>query len=101
MVNGKEVKHKRASKYLPSILAFEDEQWESINQTAAQWVEKKKKTRSSRSSSMDVDVAEFESDEEENFVLTADVRRKSPSLSVIHDPQLIPWFPSPASDARE
>ncbi|KAJ7676041.1 hypothetical protein DFH06DRAFT_1318177 [Mycena polygramma] len=66
MVNGVKKKHKRSSKYVPSIEAFDDHQWQAIFDRTNSWITaKKKKASSSRSSSMDVDRIEIESDEEE------------------------------------
>ncbi|KAJ7861946.1 hypothetical protein B0H13DRAFT_2671772 [Mycena leptocephala] len=77
MVKGLQKKHKRSGKYVPTIRNFNDKQWESIFEITEAWVDRKKKGRSSRSSSMDVDRIEIESDEDEHFVLTADAPRTS------------------------
>ncbi|KAJ7637568.1 hypothetical protein DFH06DRAFT_1138725 [Mycena polygramma] len=66
MVNGVKKKHTRSSKYVPSIEAFDDDQWQAVFDRTNSWITaKKKKASSSRSSSMDVDRIEIESDEEE------------------------------------
>ncbi|KAJ7822703.1 hypothetical protein B0H13DRAFT_2447204 [Mycena leptocephala] len=77
MVKGLQKKHKRSGKYVPTIRNFNDKQWESIFEITETWVDRKKKGGSSRSSSMDVDRIEIESDEDEHFVLTADAPRTS------------------------
>ncbi|KAJ7246228.1 hypothetical protein C8J57DRAFT_1241711 [Mycena rebaudengoi] len=69
--NGKQVKDRRATKYVDTIRTFKDAQWAAIHHTASQWVEKKR-TGSSRSSSMDVDMPGIVSDEDDHFVLKAD-----------------------------
>ncbi|KAJ7278448.1 hypothetical protein C8J57DRAFT_1713271 [Mycena rebaudengoi] len=71
--NGKHVKDRCATKYVDTIIrAFNDAQWAAIHDTAGQWVEKKKKMGSSRSSSMGVDMPGITSDEDDHFVLKAD-----------------------------
>ncbi|KAJ7621663.1 hypothetical protein B0H17DRAFT_1151823 [Mycena rosella] len=72
--NGKDVKDRRATKYVSTLRDFDDDQWHAIYETALGWVEKKKGSGSSRSSSMDASMAELESDEEDHFVLKADIR---------------------------
>ncbi|KAJ7724779.1 hypothetical protein B0H16DRAFT_1698549 [Mycena metata] len=80
MVDGKLKKHKRCGKYLPTIKALEDAEWQAIWEVATAWeVEKRSTGGSSRSSSMDVDREEISSDEEEHFVLKADVPASSTS----------------------
>ncbi|KAF8150360.1 hypothetical protein K438DRAFT_440015 [Mycena galopus ATCC 62051] len=70
--NGKPVKDKRATKYVATLTQFTDAQWSAIRNAASIWIAPKKRTGSSRSSSMDASLA-VESDEEDNFVLKADV----------------------------
>ncbi|KAJ7642524.1 hypothetical protein B0H17DRAFT_1216420 [Mycena rosella] len=72
--NGKDVKDRRATKYVSTLRDFDDDQWHAIYETALGWVEKKKGSGSSHSSSMDASMAELESDEEDHFVLKADIR---------------------------
>ncbi|KAF8156506.1 hypothetical protein K438DRAFT_2026277 [Mycena galopus ATCC 62051] len=70
--NGKPVKDKQATKYVATLTQFTDAQWSAIRDTASRWIAPKKRTGSSRSSSMDASMA-VKSDEEDNFVLKADV----------------------------
>ncbi|KAJ7689346.1 hypothetical protein B0H17DRAFT_1202456 [Mycena rosella] len=71
--NGKDVKDKRATKYVGTLRSLDDGQWYAIHEAALRWVEPKKRSGSSRSSSMDASMVELESDEDDNFVLAADV----------------------------
>ncbi|KAJ7917285.1 hypothetical protein B0H13DRAFT_2269550 [Mycena leptocephala] len=74
MVGGQYKKHKRSGKFVPTIENFDDAQWQSIFNITEKFVDRTQKPSCSRSSSMDVDQLVIESDEEENFVLTADVQ---------------------------
>ncbi|KAJ6630165.1 hypothetical protein B0H10DRAFT_2428127 [Mycena sp. CBHHK59/15] len=69
--NGKTVKNKRATKYVKSIQAFTRQQWESIYDDALPYVEKKRKSNSSRGTSSEAEMP-IESDEDDDFVLVAD-----------------------------
>ncbi|KAJ7936187.1 hypothetical protein B0H13DRAFT_2453007 [Mycena leptocephala] len=74
MVSGQYKKHKRSGKFVPTIENFDDAQWQSFFNITEKFVDRTQKPSRSRSSSMDVDRLVIESDEEENFVLTADVQ---------------------------
>ncbi|KAJ7249897.1 hypothetical protein C8J57DRAFT_1079295 [Mycena rebaudengoi] len=82
-VNGNRIKDKRATKYVPTLLAFKNSQWARIYEAASEYVEKKKKTGSSRSSSMDASMADIQSDEDDDFVLMADVNGELVSLTYV------------------
>ncbi|KAJ7687490.1 hypothetical protein B0H17DRAFT_1136218 [Mycena rosella] len=78
--NGKDVKDRRATKYVSTLRDFDDDQWHAIYETVLGWVEKKKGSGSSRSSSMDASMAELESDEEDHSVLKADIHSDQKKL---------------------
>ncbi|KAF7350245.1 hypothetical protein MVEN_01328000 [Mycena venus] len=71
-VDGKDMKDRRATKYVHTLLDFTPEQWAAIEDRASQWMPKKR-AGSSRGSSMDASgMDELPSDEDDYFVLKAD-----------------------------
>jgi hypothetical protein len=71
-IDGKDLKDRRATKYVRTLLEFTPEQWTAIEEHASQWMPKKR-AGSSRSSSMDASgMEELPSDEDDHFVLKAD-----------------------------